>query len=100
MNCRSALHCLLPLVAIIFVFAGSLRAQGYGTIVGTISDPSGAVVASARVQVTDEATSVSRETLSNDQGYFVLPSLRPSTYSLTTIRAISYFPRFGPPRTH
>ena len=83
MNFRSVSRCVLPVAAIIFVFSGSMRGQGYGTIVGTITDPSGAVVVGARVQVTDEATSVSRETASNDQGYFVLPSLRPSTYSLT-----------------
>ena len=83
MNCRSAVRRVLLLGAMIVGSTGWLRAQGYGTIVGTITDPSGAVVVGARVQVTDEATSVSRETASNDQGYFVLPSLRPSTYSLT-----------------
>jgi hypothetical protein len=33
--------------------------------------------------MTDERTSATVETMTNDQGYYVFPSLRPSTYSLT-----------------
>src|SRR5260370_5225448 len=83
MNRRSALPCVIALASLTLLLSGLLSAQGYGTIVGTVTDPSGAVVAGARIKATDEATSLSRETLSNDQGYFVLPSPRPSTYSLT-----------------
>ena len=57
-------------------------AQGFGTIVGTVSDGTGAVVPSVKVQAIDEATSALRETTTNDQGYFVIPALRPSTYTL------------------
>ncbi len=57
--------------------------QGFGTIVGTVTDASGAIVASAKIKVTDEATSATRETVTNDQGYFVVPSLRPATYSVS-----------------
>ncbi|HXE13524.1 MAG TPA: carboxypeptidase regulatory-like domain-containing protein [Bryobacteraceae bacterium] len=58
------------------------RAQGLGTIVGTVTDPSGGVVPSAAVTITDQSTSASRETATNAQGYFVFPSTRPATYSL------------------
>jgi hypothetical protein len=57
--------------------------QGFGTIVGTITDPSGAVIPAAKVKITDEATSASRDTATNDQGYYSVPSLRPSTYTVT-----------------
>jgi hypothetical protein len=57
--------------------------QGFATIVGTATDPSGAAVGSARIKVTDQTTSAVRETVANDQGYFVVPSLRPSTYSVS-----------------
>ncbi|MGJ5816514.1 carboxypeptidase regulatory-like domain-containing protein [Paludibaculum fermentans] len=57
--------------------------QGFGTIVGTVTDPTGAVVPSAKIRVTDEATANSRETTTNDQGYFVVPALRPALYTLT-----------------
>jgi Carboxypeptidase regulatory-like domain len=48
---------------------GIAHAQGLGTIVGTITDPSGALVPGATVRVTDEGTSQSRETTTNAQGY-------------------------------
>ncbi len=64
-------------------FSGLIFAQGFGTIVGTVTDSTGAVIPSAKVRVTDDATSISRETNTNDQGYYVVPALRPSTYTLT-----------------
>ncbi len=59
-----------------------LSAQGLGTIVGTVIDPSGATIPAAKVKITDEAMSVTREGVANAQGYFVFPSLRPSTYTV------------------
>lgn len=79
---RSVFSRALVIAAFAFFLSGALRAQGFGTIVGTVTDPTGAVVAGASVKATDERTNVSRETVSNSQGYFVLPSLRPSTYAL------------------
>jgi len=57
--------------------------QGLGTIVGTVTDPSGGVVPNAKVRILDQATGAARETVTNDQGYYVVPSLRPSTYEIT-----------------
>src|SRR3984893_596510 len=82
MICRLLATCVLP--SLIF-------AQGFGTIVGTVTDASGAVIPSAKVRVTDEATSTSRETVTNEQGYYVVPSLRPSTYTLS-IEASGFSP--------
>ncbi|MBS1872719.1 MAG: carboxypeptidase regulatory-like domain-containing protein [Acidobacteria bacterium] len=68
---------------ILAIFAGALAfGQGFGTIVGTVTDPTGAAIPAANVKVIDEATSVSRETATNEQGYYVIPSLRPSKYTL------------------
>ena len=61
----------------------SAQAQGLGSIVGTVVDPSGGVVTAAKIVVTDEGTSLTRETTTNTQGYYVVPSLRPATYSLS-----------------
>jgi hypothetical protein len=70
-----------PLV--LLALCGGLHAQGLGSIVGTVVDPSGGILAGAKVKITDEATSSARETTTNLQGYFVLPSLRPAVYSLS-----------------
>ncbi len=74
----------LLLAAILsLVLATSANAQGMGTIVGTVTDPSGAVVPSAKIALTESGTGLSRTALSGPSGNFVLPSLRPSNYSLT-----------------
>jgi hypothetical protein len=62
---------------------GAVYGQGFGTIVGTVTDPSGAVIPGAKVTVTDEATAAARDTKANEQGYYVVPSLRPSNYTVT-----------------
>ena len=66
---------------------GTIQAQGLGTIVGTVTDPSGAVVPNAKVSLIEEGTLASRTASSDAQGYYVFPSLRPSTYSLTVEQA-------------
>jgi len=67
----------------IAVSAASLHAQGYGTISGTVSDPSGAVIASATVTATQTQTGRQTIVASGKNGDFVFPVLPPSGYSLT-----------------
>jgi hypothetical protein len=55
-----------------------------GTLRGRIVDPGGASVQGTKVTITDEATNVSRGTVTNDQGEYVFTSLTPATYTLTT----------------
>jgi hypothetical protein len=55
-----------------------------GKVSGTIRDMSGAFAAGAKVTVKNERTGEERNGMSNDQGYFVISYLKPSTY---TIRA-------------
>lgn len=57
--------------------------QGFGTIVGTVTDQSGAVVPGAKVTVTDPATGQSRAENTNAQGYYVVPSLKPAPYDIS-----------------
>src|SRR6266436_6510145 len=59
------------------------HAQGFGSIAGRVTDPSGAAVASARVIATQEGTAFSRTAVSDTEGLYVIPSLRPATYNLT-----------------
>lgn len=66
----------------LLLFSAICFGQGFGTIVGTVTDPSGAVVSGATVQLTDPATGLTRQEKTNDQGYYVLPSLKPAAYNL------------------
>ena len=52
---------VLLLAVLASSLTGIVRAQGLGTIVGTITDPSGALVPGATVRVTDEGTSQGRD---------------------------------------
>src|SRR6478609_2422037 len=76
---RGAFFTLLLFVS----FSFSAFGQGFGTIVGTVTDQSGAVVAGAKVTVTDPATGQSRDEITNDQGYYVVPSLKPAPYDVS-----------------
>lgn len=54
-----------------------------GTILGTVSDPSGASVAKAQVSITNTGTGVMSKTVTNDAGEYVLPLLPIGTYSVS-----------------
>jgi len=59
------------------------HAQGLGSIVGRVSDPSGASVASAKIIATQEGTGFSRTALTDAEGLYVIPSLPPAKYALS-----------------
>jgi hypothetical protein len=67
--------------------ATGLHAQGYGTISGTVSDPSGAIVPGASVIATEVQTGSATRTTSGKDGRFVFPTLLPSGYSLSVTAA-------------
>src|SRR5438874_995462 len=62
-----------------------LHAQGgaYGTILGTVTDNSGAVVARANVDVTNLNTNVTKRTVTTSSGDFTLPYLEPGNYRVS-----------------
>ena len=54
-----------------------------GAISGTVQDPTGAIIANARVVLKDEATGVTRETTSTEKGTFLFPDLASGSYEIT-----------------
>src|SRR5262245_54970654 len=52
---------------------------------GTGKDPTGGVIPGAAVTVKNEKTGEMRATTSNQAGYFVVASLKPSTYSVKVV---------------
>ncbi len=72
----------LALFALAFL-AVSARAQNiFGAIVGTVSDPSGAVLPGATITVTDMATGEKRSALTDGQGNYEILSLPRGEYSV------------------
>jgi len=62
---------------------GLLRAQSiYGTITGTVYDPSGAVVANANVTLKNAASGDVRRSVTNSDGYYSFSSVPTGAYSL------------------
>jgi hypothetical protein len=60
-----------------------VHGQGLGEFVGTVTDPSGGALTSARITATQVATKLSRTVTANEQGYYVIQSLRPAIYDIT-----------------
>ncbi|MFN8001703.1 MAG: carboxypeptidase regulatory-like domain-containing protein [Acidobacteriota bacterium] len=54
-----------------------------GQITGKISDPRGAAIAGAIINLKSIATSSERKTTSNEQGIYALPNLQPGLYEMT-----------------
>ncbi|MFB3827745.1 MAG: TonB-dependent receptor domain-containing protein [Bryobacteraceae bacterium] len=68
----------------VITIAASLFAQEFkGTILGRITDASGAVVPGAQVTVTNMETNVASEVQSNAEGNYVAPFLLPGKYKVT-----------------
>ena len=72
-------------LALLILIPGLLRLgaqQYFGTIVGTVTDPSGAAVPDASVTVTNPQTAISRQVKTDDMGNYRVESLVPGTYTL------------------
>jgi len=84
MNCAKYLVVLLML-AISVGSTPSLLAQGtdLGTIRGTVTDPSGAVIVNASVTIADQATGSLRHTETNPHGEYQMFGLPSGTYKVT-----------------
>ncbi|MGH9549211.1 MAG: carboxypeptidase regulatory-like domain-containing protein, partial [Terriglobales bacterium] len=80
MKVHSLVVCLFVVLS-----AGFLYGQGgaNGTILGTVTDSSGAVVGSAKVDVANVATGVASHTETSVNGDFTTPYLAPGVYRVT-----------------
>jgi len=54
-----------------------------GTIVGTVTDPAGAVVKDAKVTATNVATGEARTATTGEEGTYTIPALEPGVYRIT-----------------
>ena len=62
----------------------SLSAQTFrGTILGTVTDPTGAVVAGAQVKVHSASTGLDRTTVTSADGSYTVPELPIGAYDVT-----------------
>ena len=72
----------------LLLFSASLLAQTFrGTILGTVTDPQGAVVAGAKVTVHNVDTGLDRTTQTSADGSYSLPELPIGTYTVTVTQS-------------
>ncbi|HWE53091.1 MAG TPA: carboxypeptidase-like regulatory domain-containing protein [Bryobacteraceae bacterium] len=76
---RLLLLCVLAACASCAAWAQST----FGSFIGTVKDPSGALVAQAKVTVTNTATGAQRSLLTDASGSYLAVNLEPSHYEIT-----------------
>ena len=76
-----------PVALLLCVAAGLFAQSGSGTITGTLTDPSGAVVPSAAVVILNTNTGVERNTSTNGAGIYVATFMQPGAYQITASKA-------------
>lgn len=75
----------VPCLIILLTMTGTLFAQAgaTGSILGTITDTTGAVISGAKITVTNTATGVAFQTITSSAGDYLAPVLQPGTYSVS-----------------
>src|SRR6267143_2313898 len=77
----------ISFASVLFLAPAASAQKTSGTITGTLTDPSGAVVPGATISVVNERTGAAREATTNDDGSFSFPELEAGTYRLTVNKA-------------
>src|SRR5690242_3048661 len=68
---------------VLFTFPSTVEAQVlYGSIVGDVTDPSGAVVAGATIRIVNIGTGFSAQAVTNESGSYTLQDVPAGTYDL------------------
>ena len=79
-NMRTLAIALGIVMAIAMCCSGAFAQSGAGSIQGTVSDPTGAVIPGASIHVVNQATGVAIDTKTNSVGFYQVPGLVVGTY--------------------
>ena len=72
----------------VFLWTCILAAQGFrATILGRVTDESGAVVPDTKITITNRGTNESRVVIVGADGEYVIPQVAPGEYTLSAERA-------------
>ncbi|MGH9724705.1 MAG: carboxypeptidase-like regulatory domain-containing protein, partial [Candidatus Acidiferrales bacterium] len=67
----------------VFAAIAAFGQAGRGSISGTVTDQSGAVISGAKVTLLNEATGVTQKTVTSAAGLYAFISLNPGSYKVT-----------------
>src|SRR6516164_8080444 len=74
----------MPLGIILAAFSATAGGQAVNaTLLGTVTDSSGAAIGDAKVTITETNTGISHASQTNESGNYVFPDLPPGTYTVT-----------------
>src|SRR5580698_6880189 len=73
----------LAAIALAICVPAAVAQSGAGSIQGTVTDSTGAVIPDALIHVANVATNVTTDTKSNAVGFYQVPELFTGTYSVT-----------------
>ena len=84
MFCKRMIPVFVALLCLLVVSAAPVWGQAVstGTVSGTVTDNTGAVVAGANVTIVDKATGDTRGTASNEVGHFIFQNVNPGSYTV------------------
>jgi hypothetical protein len=76
------------ILLLVTLFIGAVQAQVlYGTLTGNVSDPGGAAVPGAKVEITNLGTGDVKTVTTNDEGGFLVSDLQPGAYKVVITNA-------------
>src|ERR1700761_6792801 len=67
----------------LFLFVPAFAQNDVGSIVGFVSDSSGAAVPNTKVTINNEGTGESRTVTSDGSGHYAVPNLPPAVYTMS-----------------
>src|SRR5437867_12071575 len=74
---------LFSTTVVVLLFSFALSAQGnFGRILGSVKDPTGAVLPGATVNIIDTQRGLARTVTSDEAGLYNAPTLTPGTYTV------------------
>jgi len=80
-------QCLLGLAAFLALAISAYSQAVNGTLLGSVTDSTGAMFPNAKVLITETNTGVSRSTITNESGNYSFPDLPPGMYSIVVEQA-------------
>ena len=81
---RYKLYVTFAIVGVLLCISPFMRAQAVNaTLLGTVTDSTGAAVANARITATESKTGLVQRSASNGSGNYTIPNLAPGTYTVT-----------------
>src|ERR1700731_3534946 len=77
------LQCCLAVFFVLTLTSTAFAQVQNSQFTGTVSDPTGAAIANAKITVTNPATNLSLSTTTNSSGNYTMKEVPPGTYKIT-----------------